>query len=181
MSAQYWYNLMGMPEVFRSGALKPIFTLQSWWMNYTTNYWRELLHRLFTGRTGWGKEIPLKWRLGAGRHVLTSIIFIEAFKRAFGLDYKQVALLGVLPSYLSPPGQIVAGLFKYVTADTDYQKTQALNQMKWSWKAFVPGSKATQEFLDAWNGEISIKELFFYVEKGDKDEKKKSSGINIPI
>ena len=140
-----------------------------------------MLHRLFTGKTGWGKEIPLKWRLGAGRHILTSLAFIYGIKMAFGLDYRQVALLGVLPAYLSPPGQFAIGLLKFVGADNDYQRSQGWNQMKWSYKSFLPGSYAISEWKDVWNGEITIKELLFYVEKGQPKTERKSGGIKIPI
>jgi len=77
-------------------------------------YWREMLARGFTGKTGWGKEIPVKWRLGALRHIITSLLFVEGTRRALGWDYKRVALFGALPTYLSPPAQIVTGLYNYM-------------------------------------------------------------------
>ena len=169
-TCQYWYNLMGMPEVYRSGLGKIAFKLQTWWMNYTTKYWREMLHRGFYGETGWGKPIPLKWRLGALRHIVGSLAFIEGTRRAFGLDYRQIALLGVLPSYLSPPGQITLGLYKLLTADTEWEKKKALNQVKYSWKAFIPSSGAWRDFSKVWSGEESLKYLFFHTEKGGEKE-----------
>lgn len=177
-TAQYWYNLMGMPEIFRSGGGRFFATLQSWWMNYTTNYWREMLHRGFYGRTGWGKPIPVKWRLGALRHIVTSLLFVEGIRKAFGLDYKRIALLGVLPTYLSPPAQIVTGLYNYLVADSPWQKRQALNRIKRSWKAFVPGSGAWRDFSTVWKGEKPVKSLFFYSGKQPKKTtRKRRSGL----
>lgn len=171
-TAQFWYNLMGMPEIFRSGGGRFLSTLQSWWMNYTTKYWREMLHRAYYGKTGWGKSIPVKWRMGALRHVITSLLFVEGTRRALGLDYKRIALLGVLPTYLSPPAQIVTGLYNYVAADSDWQKKKALQRIKWSWKAFVPGSGAWRDFSSVWEGEKPVESLFFYTEKKPPGKRK---------
>jgi len=168
MTTQYWYNLMGMPEIYRSGITRSFAVLQSWWQNYAFNYWRELLSRAWFGKTGWGKPIPLKWRLGALRHIITSIVFIEGMRRAFGLDYKRIALLGTLPAYLSPPGQIILGLFQYAVAKDDKQRKRAISRLKWSWKAFVPGSGAWKDFSKVWKGEMTTKEFLFYTEKQKK-------------
>ncbi len=165
MTAQYWYNLMGMPEIYRSGLTRVFAVLQSWWMNYATNYWREMLTRAIYGKTGWGKPIPVKWRLGALRHIITSIAFVEGTRRAFGLDYSRIALFGTLPAYLSPPGQIVLGLYNYVSATDERGRKKAINQIKWSWSAFVPGSGAWRDFIKAWKGKMTAKELFFYKER----------------
>jgi len=165
-TAQYWYNAMGMPELYRSGLGKTLGNLQSWSQNYATNYWREMLHRGFTGKTGWGKEIPPKWRAGALRHIITSLVFIEGTKRAFGLNYSQVSLLGVLPAYLSPQGQVAVGLANYIFGKSEYQKKTGLNQIKYSITAFIPGSMAWKEFSKAWRGEEgAVKSLFFHTEK----------------
>jgi len=167
-TAQYWYNIMSMPEIFRSGTLKPLVQLQSWWMNYTMNYWREMITRLTTGKTGWGKKIPWKWRLASLRHVITSLIFVGGMMEAFDIDYTRTSLLGAMPSGLSPAGQFVGGLWSYIVADTDYQRTQAVNDMKYSYKAFIPGSVAYREFLDLWSGDKSLKEYLFHTEKKKK-------------
>jgi len=177
MSTQYWYNKMGMPEIFRSGAGKILMTLQSWWMNYTANYWREMLVRGFTGKTGWGKSIPVKWRLASIRHIITSLIFIEGMRKAFDLEYRQIALLGVLPTYLSPPGQMVLGLYNYLFAgDDDWKRKKAINQMKYSWKSFLPGSGAWKEWSGLWSGKKTLKETLFYT--GKKEEPKTSSSVS---
>lgn len=164
-TAQYWYNLMGMPSLYRSGGTRFFSTLQSWWMNYTTNYWREMLSRAYYGKTGWGKEIPVKWRLGALRHIITSLLFIEGARRGLGLDYRRTALLGVLPAYLSPPAQMITGLYNYVVADSEWKKKKAARQMLYSWKAFMPGSGAWRDYMSVWRGEKPVKALFFYTEK----------------
>jgi len=176
MTTQYWYNLMGMPEIYRSGLSRVFAVLQSWWQNYATNYWREMISRAWYGKTGWGKPIPVKWRLGALRHIITSIAFIEGTKRAFGLDYRRIALLGTLPAYLSPPGQIVLGLYNYVSATDEYGRKKAINQLKWSWSAFVPGSGAWRDFIKTWREEMTAKELFFYKEREKKRKKLKGFG-----
>lgn len=171
MTTQYWYNVMGMPEIYRSGLTRMIGTLQTWWQNYVFNYWREMLSRAIYGKTGWGKPIPVKWRIGAVRHIVTSILLTEILRRAFGLDYRRIALLGTLPAYMSPPGQFIIGLYNYVIAQNERQRKKAVNSMKYAWKAFVPGSGAWRDYSKAWSGEGTFKELFFYTEKKSKKER----------
>jgi hypothetical protein len=164
-TTQYWYNLMGMPELYRSGALRMAGVLQTWWQNYTMKYWPEMMTRAFTGKTGWGKPIEgVTNRLGALRHIITSLLFVEGFRKSFGLDYSQVALLGALPSYISPPGQLLTGIYDYLTADTPQSKARASSRIKQSWKAFMPGSLAWRDWTRAWNEE-SLKSLLFYQER----------------
>ena len=174
-TTQYWYNTMGMPDIYRSAIGRTFGVLQSWWMNYTMKYWREMLSRGFTGKTGWGKEIPVKWRLGALRHIIASLLFVEGTRRALGWDYKRIALFAVLPTYLSPPAQIVTGIYNYMFATSDWQKTKAKNQILSSWKAFVPGSMAWRDFYKA-QEESNLEELFFYTEK----EKPTTGGLVAP-
>lgn len=159
---QFWYNAMGVPELYRHKTLAPFFKLQSWPMNYAFKYWREMLHRFFTGKTSLGKKIPTKWRLGALRHIMSAILLTQGLMKGLGLDYRQVALLGVLPTYLSPLGQIVVGLTKLVGADTDREKNEAYNMLENSWKAFLPGSGAWRDVGKVWSGEEPIEYLFLH-------------------
>ncbi len=170
-TTQYWYNSMGMPEIFRTDIGKSAFALQSWWMNYTFSYWREILYRMFKGTTGWGKPIPPKWRVAAGRHIVTSAAFIEGMRRAFGLDYRRIALLGVLPSAVSPIGQFTIGLLSYLNAagtGNEWQRKAGLRQMSQSWSAFIPGSGAWKDFSKVWRGEGTLKDVFFHTEKKEE-------------
>jgi hypothetical protein len=167
-TTQYWYNLTGMPELYRSGIGRIAGVLQSWWQNYTTKYWSELLARTFKGQTGWGKPLTgISNRIGALRHIIGSYLFIKGVQEAFDLNYSQIALLGALPTILSPPGQIALGLYQYITADNDYQKNQAKYRIKASWKAFIPGSMAWRDFQRAFS-EGSLRELLFYTNQGKK-------------
>lgn len=169
-TTQYWYNLMGMPELYRHKTLAGFAKLQSWWMNYTFKFWREMLHRGFTGKTGWGKPVPPSWRVGAIRHIAASLLFVESMRRAFGIDYRQIALLGVLPQYLSPAGQIATGLLQLLTAKDEWQKKKALRMIQFSWKAFIPGSGAWKDVADVWQGKKPLKSLFFHTERPKKQK-----------
>jgi len=164
-TCQYWYNAMGVPELYRHKTLAPLFKLQSWPMNYAFKYWREMLHRFFTGKTSLGKKIPTKWRLGALRHIMATLLLIHGFKKGLGLNYTQMGLLGVLPAYLSPPGQVVAGLAKLVGADNDREKNEAYRMLKNSWQAFLPGSGVWRDAAKVWSGEEPIEYLFFHTAK----------------
>ena len=146
-------------------------------MSYNFKYWREMLHRAFTGKTGWGKDIPLKWRLGALRHIIASLLVIEGLRRAFGLDYRRIALLGVLPSYLSPPGQIAIGLWLLLTAKDARERKRAKRMLKNSWKAFIPTSKAWSDVYKVWTGQKPLKYLFFHTER--KEYRRKGLDIDL--
>ena len=65
-------------------------------------------------------------------------------------------MLGVAPTYLSPAGQLALGAYNYATATSDWQKKRALNQIYYSWKAFIPGSLAWRDFIAVWNGEKEL-------------------------
>ena len=173
MTCQYWYNLMGLPELYRSGLGKIFGRLQTWWMNYFTNYWREMLHRSFKGETGYGRKLGKIERLGVLRHILASVIFIEALRRGLGLDYSRTALFGVFPSWISPPGQIVIGLYNLMVAKTNWQRAKAKRRIKQSWRAFIPGSMAWKDVMKVWRKEKPFRSLFLYEEYEEKRTPKK--------
>jgi len=167
MTTQYFYNKIGMPEIFRSELGKNVFILQSWWMHYTEGFWREMLVRMFKGETGYGKRLPASWRYAALRHVVSSLTFIEGMKQAFGLDYSNIALFGALPSGASPIGQLVGGLMEYLGSGGDERaKKEAENKMKLSLKAFIPGRAAARDANNMIHGEF--KKALFYPEKNTK-------------
>lgn len=164
MTTQYFYNKIGMPELFRSELGKNLFVLQSWWMHYTMGYWREMLVRMFKGETGYGKKIPASWRAAALRHTVGSLTFIEAMKQTFGLDYSQIALFGALPSGMSPTGQLLIGMMEYLgSGGDDRARAEAKNKMALSLKVFIPGRSAARDASNMINGDF--KRALFYPEK----------------
>jgi len=166
---QWLYFTTDMPWMYRGHALRAMATLQSWWQNFFFKHHREALSRMIRGKTSWGKPIPPSWRLNWIKGTAVILGILEGLRRATGLDYKRFLFLwGPLPAYLSPPGQILVGLMKYITARSDWQRDQAKRQIKYSYKAIVPGSLAWRDFSRWWRGEISLKELLFYTEKGKK-------------
>ena len=164
---QYQYIPMGMPGVFRYKALIPLTRLQSWWMNYFTKFNREAIHRGLKGRPSWsgedGPTLPWSRRVNWLKYVVIGGAVLTA------LGYKKSFMLGVAPTYLSPAGQVALGLYNYATATEDWQKKRALNQIYYSWKAFIPGSLAWRDFLAVWNGEKDLEEILFY---GKKEKEK---------
>ncbi|GAI47374.1 unnamed protein product, partial [marine sediment metagenome] len=82
---------------------------------------------------------------------------------------------GVVPSYMSPAGQLMLGMVNYIAADNDWQRKKAENAMKYSWKAFLPGSSAWKDWSDVWSGKKPLKSLFFYgVEAGEPTPEQKA-------
>jgi len=168
-TCQYWYNAMGVPEVYHHKLASMFVKLQSWPMNYAFKYWREMGHRLTTGRPAWAGEgpsvLPMSARMGALRHIISSVVIIEGLRRGIGLDYRSIALLGVLPSYLSPAGQVAVGLTQLATAESDWERKEGLRKLQNSWKAFLPMSGAWQDVAKVWSGEKPVEFLFFHMAK----------------
>jgi len=172
-TCQYWYNLMGMPELYRHGLMRLFGVLQSWWMNYFNKYWREMGCRAFTGKTGWGKPIPPSWRIGALRHIIYSLLFIEGTRRALGWDYRRIALLGVIPTSMvvSPPAQLAWGLSEWLGGILkggkygQYQAARGKRIAKYSLRAITPGAGFYRDIAQVWKAEKPISSLFFYLEK----------------
>ena len=164
---QYQYIPMGMPGVFRYKALIPLTRLQSWWMNYFAKFTREAIHRGLKGRPSWsgedGPTLPWSRRVNWLKYLVIGGAILTA------MGYRRSFLIGVLPTYLSPAGQVALGLYNYATATEDWQKKRALNQIYYSWKAFIPGSLAWRDFLAVWNGEKELEEILFY---GKKEKEK---------
>ena len=164
---QYQYIPIGMPGIFRYKALIPLTRLQSWWMNYFAKFNREAIHRALKGKPSWsgedGPTLPWSRRVNWLKYLVIGGAVLTA------MGYRRSFLIGVLPTYLSPAGQVALGFYNYATATEDWQKKRALKQIYYSWKAFIPGSLAWKDFLAVWNGEKDLEEILFY---GKKEEKK---------
>lgn len=164
-AAQYQYNAMGMPEIFRHKTLAPLTRLQSWWMNHFFKFHREALSRLITGHVGWDENIKLNWqdRLNWLKYLLIggAILTAMGYNRSFGKD--------VLPHWAPPGAQMLTGLYNYVIADSDYEREQAHRQMFYSLRAFIPGLIDFNFYKDIISGERPITNLFFYTEDWPPD------------
>jgi len=165
---QYQYIPMGMPGVFRYKVGIPFTRLQSWWMNYFTKFLNEAKDRGLKGKPSWsgegGPTLPWSRRVNFAKYLIIGGAILTA------MGYKRSFMIGVLPGYLSPAGQLGIGFYNYAIADSDWQKKRALNQMYYAWKAFIPGSLAWRDFISVWNGEKELEEILFY---GKEEEKKK--------
>jgi len=161
---QFQYIPLGMPEVFRHKALIPLTRLQSWWMNYVFKFSREAVTRGLKGETGYGAKLPWSRRLGYLRYLILGGTILKE------MGYEQSFLIGVLPHFLSPAGQLMLGMVNYIAADNDYQRKKAETTMKYSWKAFIPGSGAWQDWDAVWSGEKPLKSLFLYGTEPEEPE-----------
>ena len=174
-ATQYQYIPMGMPGVFRYKALVPLTRLQSWWMNYFTKFLREAIYRGFKGRPSWsgedGPTLPWSRRINFLKYVIIGGAILTS------LGYKKSFMLGVAPTYLSPAGQLALGMYNYATAKEDWQRKRALNQIYYSWRAFIPGSLAWRDFLAVWKGEKELNEILFYGKEEVAKPSKKVSTI----
>ena len=155
-ATQYQYIGMGMPEIFRHKTLIPLTRLQSWWMNHFTMFHREAFHRFAMGETRGGQRLPWSSRVNWLKYLLFggAILTAMGYGASFGVK--------VLPHNESPFMQFAIGLSKYVSAGTDWERTQAKRSMFYSWKAIVPGALAFSEFEKLWSGEMPLWQMFFY-------------------
>ena len=155
-ATQYQYIGMGMPEIFRHKTLIPLTRLQSWWMNHFTMFHREAFHRFAMGETRGGQRLPWSSRVNWLKYLLFggAILTAMGYGASFGVK--------VLPHNESPFMQFAIGLSKYVSAGSDWERTQAKRSMFYSWKAIVPGALAFSEFEKLWSGEMPLWQMFFY-------------------
>ena len=170
-----------MPWVYRGKAARALFTLQSWWQNFFFKHQREAISRMVSGRTSTGKLIRPIDRINWIKGSTIMLGTMEGLRRATGLDYLRfVFLWGPAPAYLSPPGQILLGTYKLLTAKTDYEKSQAIRQIAYSYKAFIPGSMAWRDLSRFLKGETNMKEFLFYTEKVEKKKKEEEGFLGPP-
>jgi len=166
---QWLYFATDMPYLYRGEGQRAMLTLQSWWQNFFFKHQREGLTRMIRGRTSRGKLIRPIDRINWIKGTLIILGVLEGLRRTTGLDYQRFLFLwGPAPSYLSPPGQMLLGIYKYMTAKTDYEKSQAERQIKYSYKAFIPGSMAWRDLTAYMKGEKDLKEFLFYTEKEEQ-------------
>jgi hypothetical protein len=163
--SQWTYHITDMPYLFRGHGARAGLSLQSWWQNYFFKHWREGMIRTFTGETSRGKYIRPVDRLNFLKGQMTILLLTEAVRKTTGLDYERFYLgLGPAPFYLSPLGAVVMGTVRYMTAKTDAQRKRALSSLKYSYKAFIPGSLAWRDLQRFLSGEYNLKQYLFYTE-----------------
>lgn len=163
---QWLYFTTDMPQFFRGHTKRAMASLQSWWMNFYFKHIREAFTRTFTGRTSRGKLIKPSDRTNWLKGTIIILGLLEGVRRITGLDYGRFLFLwGPAPAYLSPPGQLLVGLYGVLTAKTEWQRNKALRQMKYSWRAFIPGSMAWRDLIGYLHKEKTLKELLFYTKR----------------
>ncbi|MHA1400054.1 MAG: hypothetical protein ACTSQE_06880 [Candidatus Heimdallarchaeaceae archaeon] len=171
---QWLYFSTDMPRVYRGHTKRMAMTLQSWWQNFFFKHYRECITRTVRGRTSRGKLIRPSDRINWLKGTVVILGVTEALRRATGLDYQRFLFLaGPAPTLLSPPAQVVLGMYKLMTANTEYQRMEAERQIKYSYKAFIPGSMAWRDMMEYLHGEKTMKEYLFYTEKRGKEKAKK--------
>lgn len=165
---QYWYHLMGMPQVFRLKALTPFTILQSWWMNHIFGLDREIITRIFTGKTHDNIEIPLSWKIGLLRYAILGVPFLV------WMGYKRSTILGVLPSNMAPMAEFMFGFYAYIVGSLmggdkgDAMKKKGKRKMLYSYKALIPYSNAWRTFMKQWHG-APWKDIFIYPKEKTKE------------
>jgi hypothetical protein len=168
---QYSYIPMGLPELFRHKTLSPFTRLQSWWMNYISMFWREIMQRSIKGETSYGSKLPWSRRLAGLKYLAWGGAVLSA------LGYERSFAVGVLPTFASPMGQFVLGLYGLLTAKDERQRKRALRQVFYSWRAFVPGMLMFEDFKRVWEGEKPIESIFFYRSFEDMGYGEKEKGV----
>lgn len=100
--SEFLYTSFGMPMLYRSKLLNPLFKLMSFPMNYVYKFGGELRARALTGRPGWAKDnpnikLPVWNQYGFLKHfVLTGLVVASLDK--MGFDYSSLVSAGYLPT-----------------------------------------------------------------------------------
>ena len=70
--------------------------------------------------------------------------------------------------YLSSPAQFIVGMLEYMTARNDYARARAARKIKYSYRAFIPGSYAFSDMMKLLRGKYTWKDYLFYTEQRQK-------------
>ena len=100
---QWSYRFWDMPRFMWYPALAPLGVLQTWWINYFTVFWPEILTRAFYGRS---YAIPNYVcsnveRMALGRYIASSAAFYGAAAK-MGYSMKSILPWGIIPTGGAP-------------------------------------------------------------------------------
>ena len=165
-TAQFMYDLMGMPGTFSTPGGKVLFKLQSWPMNYMFKYLDEGVHRAKTGYRSWDTKHEMKLtnieRYGIVKHFVGMSLIVNALAQ-IGLDYTSIG--GITPTYTkeegfdiklgamtmrpSPGASLINGIQK-LWSDDEYERKEGFRAVKWIMAPVaIPGYLAGREVFRA--------------------------------
>lgn len=155
-ASQYMYSPEEMPAAYKHKVLAAPMRLMSWPMNYFFKYQRSAINRWITGRPlhGDGKlTLPPAWRRAHIKYLVLGGALLTS------LGYSRSYMRGVLPDTLAPVPTFLMGMYDYIAADTDRQKTAAKSKMKSATDVMYPGALFFKDIDKAINEGKSI--LFY--------------------
>lgn len=170
---QYMYNLVGMPQIYRSELGKTFGSLQSWAMNYFGKFWPEMINRLTKGTSlvNPGCIYPVKARLAVFRHLVGTSAMAHAVKEMTGLDYTRTVAFGVAPAGFNPALNFALGFGKAVQgkwSGNEWMYKSGLNDLKHNGFVFIPYSLAVKDVIQTLDSDEPFGlDYFFYT--SDKD------------
>ncbi len=173
-AAQYQYDALGMPQLYRGKLVGGIFRLASWPMNHFFRFHREAIHRVIHGKPSWSDgsvTLPLSRRLGLLRYLIIGGVVLNT------LGYARSFLYGVPPSELPPTAQVIQHSSMYALHLAQGNKKQATYHKRRLGRAlmtFIPAYYLSRDIKAVIDGTKHGWELFFYPPSGAKKDNKRS-------
>jgi hypothetical protein len=138
-TTQYWYHILGMPQVFTSAGKKSVYKLQSWWMMSATVFAPSVLKRLTSGTNHRGEKIPNSWRYGLFRYLAWAWLINKVLRDNYRAKYARSLFPAWIPTELAginPKAALALGRI-------------SVNMMSKSWNIFTDGAVMQDKIRDS--------------------------------
>jgi len=153
--SQYSYRPIDMSRfMWQGGGVgRMAGMLQTWPINYFTNYLPELVHGTVTGYDTAGNKLPAYARGRLLEHLIIASLFIYGMYKFARVDFRKTFGPGVMPTYLAPTLSLTLALgqnaYGLMTNDYELQK-DAQRKLSNSVPIFIPAGLQTKKTLDAY-------------------------------
>lgn len=153
--AQYSYRPIDMPRfMWQGGGLgRAAGTLQSWPINYFTNYLPELAYGTFTGYDTAGNKLPVHARARLLEHLVIASLFIYSMYKYAKVDFRKTFGPGVMPTYLAPTLNLTMAIGQkaHALATNDYVSSKdADRKLSNTVPIFIPAGLQIKKTYDAY-------------------------------
>ena len=153
--SQYSYRPIDMPRFMwqGGGAGRVAGMLQSWPINYFTNYLPELAYGTFTGYDTAGNKLPIHARARLFEHIAIASLFIYGVYKYRRVDFRKTFGPGVMPTYLSPglSLSLAIGQTAHGWITNDYKETKdGLYKLSNAVPMFIPAGLQVNKTIRAY-------------------------------
>jgi len=153
--SQYSYRPIDMPRfMWQGGGVgRAAGTLQTWPINYFTNYLPELAYGTFTGYDTAGNKLPTHTRARLLEHLVIASLFIYGMYKFAKVDFRKTFGPGVMPTYLAPTLNLTMAIGQkaHALATNDYAASKdADRKLSNTMPIFIPAGLQIKKTYDAY-------------------------------